>query len=215
MIISSSIISLNFLLFEQELKLAEQAGIDWLHIDVMDGQYVPNITIGPMFLPFCKKATNLPLDVHLMINQPENHIEAFAKAGADSLSIHIENNPHVLRTIQNIKELGCKAGIVLNPGTPAEAITELLPFVDIVLVMSVNPGFSGQKFLPEMLPKIRKLRKYLDLSKNKILLQVDGGINKDTVSSVIEAGADVIVAATAIFKYPQGIKAGVDALRNS
>jgi ribulose-phosphate 3-epimerase len=215
MIISSSIISLNFLLFEQELKLSEQAGIDWLHIDVMDGQFVPNITIGPMFLPFCKKATNLPLDVHLMINHPENHIEAFAKAGADSLSIHIENNPHVLRTVQNIKELGCKAGIVLNPGTPAEAITELLPFVDMVLVMSVNPGFSGQNFLPEMLPKIRKIRKYLDLSKHKILLQVDGGINKDTVSSVIEAGADVIVAATAIYKYPQGIKAGVDALRNS
>ncbi|MDX9849100.1 MAG: ribulose-phosphate 3-epimerase [Anaerolineaceae bacterium] len=215
MIISSSIISLNFLLFEQELKLSEQAGIDWLHIDVMDGQFVPNITIGPMFLPFCKKATNLPLDVHLMINHPENHIEAFAKAGADSLSIHIENNPHVLRTVQNIKELGCKAGIVLNPGTPAEAITELLPFVDMVLVMSVNPGFSGQNFLPEMLPKIRKIRKYLDLSKHKILLQVDGGINKDTVSSVIEAGADVIVAATAIYKYPEGIKAGVDALRNS
>lgn len=215
MIISSSIISLNFLLFEQELKLSEQAGIDWLHIDVMDGQFVPNITIGPMFLPFCKKATNLPLDVHLMINHPENHIEAFAKAGADSLSIHIENNPHVLRTVQNIKELGCKAGIVLNPGTPAEAITELLPFVDMVLVMSVNPGFSGQNFLPEMLPKIRKIRKYLDLSKYKILLQVDGGINKDTVSSVIEAGADVIVAATAIYKYPEGIKAGVDALRNS
>lgn len=215
MIISSSIISLNFLLFEQELKLSEQAGIDWLHIDVMDGQFVPNITIGPMFLTFCKKATNLPLDVHLMINHPENHIEAFAKAGADSLSIHIENNPHVLRTVQNIKELGCKAGIVLNPGTPAEAITELLPFVDMVLVMSVNPGFSGQNFLPEMLPKIRKIRKYLDLSKHKILLQVDGGINKDTVSSVIEAGADVIVAATAIYKYPEGIKAGVDALRNS
>ncbi len=215
MIISSSIISLNFLLFEQELKLSEQAGIDWLHIDVMDGQFVPNITIGPMFLPFCKKATNLPLDVHLMVNHPENHIEAFAKAGADSLSIHIENNPHVLRTVQNIKELGCKAGIVLNPGTPAEAITELLPFVDMVLVMSVNPGFSGQNFLPEMLPKIRKIRKYLDLSKYKILLQVDGGINKDTVSSVIEAGADVIVAATAIYKYPEGIKAGVDALRNS
>lgn len=214
MIISSSIISLDFLSFEEELKLAEQAGIDWLHIDVMDGQFVPNITIGPMFLPFCKKATNLPLDVHLMINQPENHIEAFAKAGADYISIHIENNPNVLRTIQQIKELGCKAGIVLNPGTPAESIIELLPFVDMVLVMSVNPGFSGQNFLPEMLLKVNKLRKLIDQSSYKILLQVDGGINKDTIKSVIAAGADVIVAATAIFKYPQGIKAGVDALRN-
>jgi ribulose-phosphate 3-epimerase len=214
MIISSSIISLDFLSFEEELKKTERAGVDWLHIDVMDGQFVPNITIGSMFLPFCKKATNLPLDVHLMINQPERHIEAFAKAGADYISIHIENNPNVLRTIQQIKELGCKAGIVLNPGSPAESIEEVLPFVDLVLVMSVNPGFSGQKFLPEMLPKIKKIRKLIDLSAQKILLQVDGGINKDTIKSVIEAGADVIVAATAIYDYPQGIKAGVDALRN-
>jgi ribulose-phosphate 3-epimerase len=214
MIISSSIISLDFLSFEEELKIAERAGVDWLHIDVMDGQFVPNITIGPMFLPFCKKATNLPLDVHLMINQPERHIEAFAKGGADYISVHIENNPNVLRIIQQIKELGCKAGIVLNPGTPAESIVELLPFVDLVLVMSVNPGFSGQKFLPEMLPKIKMIRKLIDLSPKKILLQVDGGINKDTIKEVIDAGADVIVAATAIFKFSLGIKAGVDALRN-
>lgn len=214
MIISSSIISLDFLSFEEELKDAEQAGIDWLHLDVMDGQFVPNITIGPMFLPFCKKATNLPLDVHLMIHQPERHIEAFAKAGADYISIHVENNPNVLRTIQQIKEFGCKAGIVLNPATPVESIIELLPFIDLVLVMSVNPGFSGQEFLPEMLPKVNKIRKLIDQSSCKILLQVDGGINEDTIKSVIEAGADVIVAATAIFKHPQGIKAGVDALRN-
>lgn len=214
MIISSSIISLDFLSFEQELKLTVQAGVDWLHIDVMDGQFVPNITIGPMFLTFCKKTTRLPLDVHLMIVQPEKHIEAFAKAGADCISIHIENNPNVLRTVQQIKEFGCKAGIVLNPGTNAESITELLPFVDMVLVMSVNPGFSGQKFFPEMLPKVKRVRKLIDMSSRKILLQVDGGINQDTVKSVIEAGADVIVAATAIYKYPSGIKAGVDALRN-
>ena len=214
MIISSSIISLDFLSFEEELKDAEQAGIDWLHLDVMDGQFVPNITIGPMFLPFCKKATNLPLDVHLMIHQPERHIEAFAKAGADYISIHVENNPNVLRTIQQIKEFGCKAGIVLNPATPVESIIELLPFIDLVLVMSVNPGFSGQKFLPEMLPKVKNIRKLIDQSSCKILLQVDGGINEDTIKSVIEAGADVIVAATAIFKHPKGIKAGVNALRN-
>lgn len=214
MIISSSIISLDFLSFDEELKQAERAGVDWLHLDVMDGQFVPNITIGPMFLPFCKKATNLPLDVHLMINQPEKHIEAFAKAGADYISIHVENNPNVLRTILQIKELGCNAGIVLNPGTPTESIIELLPFVDLVLVMSVNPGFSGQKFLPEILKKVNKIRKLIDQSSRKILLQVDGGINKDNIKAVIEAGADVIVAATAIYKYPQGIKAGVDALRN-
>lgn len=214
MIISSSIISLDYLSFEEELINTERAGVDWLHIDVMDGQFVPNITIGPMFLPFCKKATNLPLDVHLMIKHPERHIEAFAKAGADYISVHIENNPNILRTIQEIKELGCRAGIVLNPGTPAESIVDLLPFVDLVLVMTVNPGFSGQKFLPAMIPKIKKIRKLIDQFSNEILLQVDGGINKDTIKEVIDAGADVIVAATAIYKYPQGIKAGVDALRN-
>lgn len=214
MIISASIISLDFLSFEHQLKLSESAGIDWLHIDVMDGQFVPNITIGPMFLPLCKKVTNLPLDVHLMINQPENHIEAFANAGANYITIHVENNPNVLRTIQEIKELGCKAGIVLNPGTPATAITELLPFVDLVLVMTVNPGFSGQKFIPEMIQKIKIIRNLIDNTNHNVLLQVDGGINEETIKPVINAGADVIVSATAIFKHPGGIKAGVDALRN-
>ncbi|MDO9085906.1 MAG: ribulose-phosphate 3-epimerase [Anaerolineaceae bacterium] len=215
MIISASIISLNFLSFEKELQQAEQAGVDWLHIDVMDGQFVPNITIGPLFLPFCRKATKLPLDVHLMINNPENHIKNFADAGAEIISIHVENNPNVLRTIQEIKELGCKAGIVLNPGTTAEAITNILPFVDLVLVMTVNPGYSGQKFLPEMLPKIKKIRKMIDQINSKIILQVDGGVNKETITSVIESGASAIVAATAIFKFPEGIKAGTDALRNN
>jgi len=213
MIISSSIISLDFLSFEDQLKQAEAAGVDWLHFDVMDGQFVPNITIGPMFVPFCKKATNLPVDVHLMIQKPENHIEAFAKAGANNISVHVEGNPNIIRTISRIKELGCTAGVVLNPGTSVETISEILPFVDLVLIMSVNPGYSGQKFLPEMLPKIQKLRRLIDKSPHQPLIQVDGGINKDTIKSVIDCGADVIVAATAIFKYPDGIKAGVNALR--
>ncbi len=213
MIISASIISLNYLEFKQELIQAEEAGVDWLHIDVMDGHFVPNITIGPMFLPFCRKASNLPLDVHLMIANPERHIKRFIEAGADLVSIHVENNPNVLRTIQEIKELGCKAGIVLNPGTPPESITYLLPFVDLVLVMSVNPGFSGQKFIPEMINKIKFVRNLIDTSNLDVLLQVDGGVNKDTVNEVINAGADVIVAATAIFKHPEGIRAGVDSLR--
>jgi len=214
MIISASIISLNYLEFEKELTQAEEAGVDWLHIDVMDGNFVPNITIGPMFLPFCRKACSLPLDVHLMIANPERHTKRFIEAGADLISIHVENNPNVLRTIQEIKELGCKAGIVLNPGTPPEAITYLLPFVNLVLVMSVNPGFSGQKFIPEMINKIKFVRNLIDTSNLDVLLQVDGGVNKDTVNEVINAGADVIVAATAIFKHPEGIKAGVDSLRN-
>lgn len=213
MLISASIISLNFLDFQNELKKAEEAGIDWLHIDVMDGQFVPNITIGPMFLPFCRKVSDLPIDVHLMIDYPERHIKSFIDAGANRISIHVENNPNVLRTIQEIKELGCKAGIVLNPGTPPESITSLLPFVDLVLVMSVNPGFSGQKFIPEMINKIKYIRNLIDTSKLDILLQVDGGVNKETINAVVNAGADVIVAATAIFKYPEGINAGVKALR--
>jgi len=214
MIISASIISLDFLSLENQLSLSKSAGIDWLHIDVMDGQFVPNITLGPMFLPFCKKVVDMPLDVHLMINKPENHIESFAYAGANYISIHVENNPNILRTLQKIKELGCKAGIVLNPGTSAESINELLPFVDLILVMTVNPGFSGQKFIPEMISKIKRIRKMIDESKFNVLLQVDGGINKETIASVVNAGADVIVAATAIYKYTDGIKAGVDALRN-
>ncbi len=214
MIISASIISLNYLEFQKELMQVEEAGVDWLHIDVMDGNFVPNITIGPMFLPFCRKVSRLPLDVHLMIANPERHIKRFVDAGADLISIHVENNPNVLRTIQEIKELGCKAGIVLNPGTPPEAITYLLPFVNLVLVMSVNPGFSGQKFIPEMINKIKFVRNLIDTSNLDVLLQVDGGVNKDTVNEVINAGADVIVAATAIFKHPEGIKAGVDSLRN-
>ena len=149
-----------------------------------------------------------------MIKQPENHIEAFANAGANNLSIHVEENPNIVRTLNRIKELGCKAGVVLNPGTPVEAVSEILPFVDLVLIMTVNPGYSGQKFIPEMLPKISKLRQMIDKSSYKPLIQVDGGINKDTIKSVIDSGADVIVSATAIFKYPEGIKAGVNALRN-
>jgi ribulose-phosphate 3-epimerase len=214
MIISASIISANYLNLEKELQHVEAAGVDWLHIDVMDGQFVPNITIGPMFLPFCKKATKMPLDVHLMISQPERHIENFIEAGANYISIHVENNPNVMRTVQEIKELGCKAGIVLNPATPPEAITYLLPFVDLVLVMTVNPGFSGQEFIPEMIEKIKTIRKYIDSTNANVLLQVDGGVNKDTIKSVVDAGADVIVAATAIFRYPDGIQAGVNALRN-
>ncbi|HSM23629.1 MAG TPA: ribulose-phosphate 3-epimerase [Anaerolineaceae bacterium] len=214
MIISSSIISLDFLSFEQEIKNAELAGVDWLHIDVMDGQFVPNITIGPMFLPFCRKVSSLPLDVHLMINNPERHTKNFADAGANIISVHVENNPNVLRTLQEIKEFGCKSGIVLNPGTPVEAITNLVPFVDLVLVMTVNPGFSGQKFMPEMINKISQVRNLLDSVNSKALLQVDGGVNKDTIHLVKNAGADVVVAATAIFKNPGGIKAGVDELRS-
>ncbi len=215
MIISASIISSNFLNLEKDLLDTQLAGVDWLHIDVMDGKFVPNITIGSFILPFCRKTVSLPLDVHLMIEEPEKHIRDFASAGADRISIHIENNSNVLRTIQEIRELGVKPGIVVNPGTPVSAIENVLPFVDLVLIMSVNPGFSGQKFLPQMIDKI-KLLKSIILQRNiNALIQVDGGINKHTISSVIQAGADVIVTATAIYKHSGGIVDGVIELRKA
>lgn len=213
MIISPSIISADFTKLKSEIEETEKAGADWLHIDVMDGRFVPNLTVGPMIVSTCKKASSLPLDVHLMIVEPENHIKAFIDAGASLLGIHVENNPNVLRTLQSIRELGAKPTIVLNPGTSIDQIEYLLPFVNMVLVMTVNPGFSGQKFIPEMLPKIKKLRNMIDQSGDEILIQADGGINEDTVRYVLEAGADVIVAATAVYKHPQGIMAGIHALR--
>jgi ribulose-phosphate 3-epimerase len=213
--ISASIISANFSNLKEEFSEAKAAGIDWLHIDVMDGVFVPNITIGPLILPVCKQITNLPLDVHLMITHPELHIPAFAKAGANRISVHAENNPNIFRTLQQIRELGVSPGIVLNPGTPVNAIEFLLPFVDMVLIMSVNPGFSGQKFIAEMIQKIELVRDLIDRNGYNVLIEVDGGINKDTVKRVVDAGADVIVAATAIFGHPQGITAGVNELREA
>jgi ribulose-phosphate 3-epimerase len=215
MIISASIISSNFLKLDEELKLSKSAGVDWLHIDVMDGKFVPNITVGPFILHHCRKSVDLPLDVHLMIVEPEKHIHTFALAGADRISVHVENNPNIFRTIQEIRELGVKPGIVINPGTRPEVLEPLLPFVDMILVMTVNPGFSGQKFVPEMVEKVRKIKSTIMQNKLSTLIQVDGGINKDTVKQVIQAGADVIVSATAIYKHPDGIIKGVNELRDS
>lgn len=215
MIISSSIINANFLNLEKDLTEIKKAGVDWLHIDVMDGGFVPNITLGPFILPFLTKQTSMPLDVHLMINSPELHIKAFAYAGANRISIHVENNPNILRTIQEIKELGVSPGIVLNPGTSPSMIDFLLPYIDLVLIMTVNPGFSGQKFIPETINKISILKSMVNKQNHQILIQVDGGINSNNIKSVIDAGADVIVAATAIFGHPFGITAGVNELRNA
>jgi len=215
LIISSSIINANFLNLEKDLNAIKNANVDWLHVDVMDGGFVPNITLGPFILPFLKKQTDLPLDVHLMINNPEKHIRSFAVAGANRISIHVENNPNVLRTIQEIREIGVSPGIVLNPGTSPLLIDFILPFVDLVLIMTVNPGFSGQEFIPEMTDKIRFVKKLITKSNYNILIQVDGGINSETVKQVADAGADVIVAATAIFGHPNGIYAGVNELRRS
>jgi ribulose-phosphate 3-epimerase len=214
-IISASILSADFAHLAEQISACEQAGVDWIHVDVMDGAFVPNITMGPFIVETCRRLTRLPLDVHLMINHPERHIEAFAKAGANILTVHIEGNPHIYRTLEQIHSLGCKAGIALNPGTPATAIHEVLPLVDLVLVMTVNPGFSGQQFIPSALPKLSTVALMVKDAHSSAHLQVDGGITAQTLSSVRQAGADAFVTATAIFKYPAGIAAGVKALRDS
>jgi ribulose-phosphate 3-epimerase len=213
--IAASILSADFSCLDKEIKAAERAGADWIHIDVMDGHFVPNLTMGPFIVETCRRMTELPLDVHLMVDHPERLLVDFINAGATILSIHVENNANLHRTLQIIKDMGCKAGIVLNPGTDASRCTPVLHMADIVLVMSVNPGFSGQKFLPEVLPKVSYLANQITEMNFSTLIEIDGGINATTLPQAFEAGASVFVAASAIFKYPDGISAGIASLRNS
>ena len=212
-VISASILSADFTRLAEELAVCESAGADWIHVDVMDGHFVPNITMRPVIVEACKRVTKLPLDVHLMIEKPEQHIEAFAKAGASGLTVHVETCPHLDHTLQDIKFLGCKAGVVLNPETPVRAIEPVLHLADLVLVMSVHPGFSGGKFIPESIAKVADIRTKLDALGSSAWLEVDGGINAETLPKMKDAGATAFVAASAIFKHPQGIMAGIQALR--
>jgi ribulose-phosphate 3-epimerase len=212
-IIAPSILSADFTRLGADLAACESAGADWIHVDVMDGRFVPNLTMGPVIVEACRRATQLPLDVHLMIEQPERHFEAFARAGASHITVHVETCPHLHRAIEQIKLLGCKAGVTLNPATPASAIEPVLPLVDLILVLTVNPGFSGQKFLPEVLPKIRLLRQKLDEIGSSAWLEVDGGLSSATLPQVREAGADAFVSGSSIFQHPQGIAAGIRELR--
>ena len=214
-IISASILSANWANFADQVHIAEEGGLDWIHVDVMDGAFVPNITMGPFVLNTCKQITDLPLDVHLMVEKPERHIEAFAKAGANRLGIHIEAGPNVYRTLQEIRSLGCSPTIVLNPGTPAQSIGSVLELVDMVLIMTVNPGFSGQKFIPEMMKKVEEVSRMLKERNSDAIIQVDGGISKDTLPQAYRAGARCFVSATSIFKYDDGIAAGIQALRTA
>jgi len=215
MILSASILSADFSNLRDQIRQAEEAGVDWIHIDVMDGHFVPNITMGPFIVETCKRITKLPLDVHLMIEQPERHIDAFMDAGADYLSVHIEGNPNIHRTVQSIRARGVHPGIVLNPGTPTGQVQALLPFVDYALVMSVNPGFSGQNFISESSEKIREIRRLSADLNPSLKIEVDGGITADTLPLVKAASVDICVAATAIFKHPAGISAGIQALREA
>jgi len=214
-IISASIERADFTRLGDQIAEAEKGGVDWLHVDVMDGHFVPNLTMGPFIVAACRRATKLPLDVHLMVREPENLVEAFAEAGATGLTIHPEASPNLHRTLQAIRSLGCKPGVAINPGTPGIAVRPVLHMVDLVLVLTVNPGFSGQSFLPETLVKTKKIRGWMDEINPDAVLQVDGGINTETLPLAYEAGARAFVAATAIFKYPDGIAAGIEALRGA
>jgi ribulose-phosphate 3-epimerase len=213
-VLSPSILSADFSRLGEEIHACESAGADWIHVDVMDGHFVPNITMGPFIVEHCRRITNLPLDVHLMIEKPERYLEVFAKAGASTLTVHVETCPHLHQTLQTIKSLGVKAGVVLNPGTPVAAMDAVLHLADLVLVMSVNPGYSGGKFVPESFDRVAEVRKRLDAIGSSAWLEVDGGINAENISRMIDSGATAFVAATAVFKHPGGAAAGIKALKD-
>ncbi len=214
-IIAPSILSSDFLNLGDVLHTCKSAGADWIHVDVMDGHFVPNLTMGPFIVRHCRRGTDLPLDVHLMMENPERLLEAFAEAGASRLTVHAETCPHLHRTLEDIRALGCEAGVTLNPATPAASIFQALPFADLVLVMSVDPGFSGGTYILEMVGKVAEIRKELDRIGSSAWLEVDGGISPETLPEMKAAGATAFVAATAIFKHPDGIAAGIASLREA
>jgi ribulose-phosphate 3-epimerase len=198
-LVAPSLLSADFGHLAEQARAVEAAGADWLHLDVMDGRFVPNLTIGPLVVQAVRKATALPLDVHLMIVEPEKYIADFVKAGADWLTVHVEACPHLHRTLQQIRAAGAKAGVVLNPATPLSAVEEVLGDVDLVLLMSVNPGFGGQSFIPQVVDKVRRLRALLDARGLDPHVEVDGGVNEQTARQVVAAGADVLVAGSYVF----------------
>ena len=211
--IAPSILAADFTRLGDQIRDAEAAGADWIHVDVMDGRFVPNITMGPLVVAAARRVTTLPLDVHLMIVEPDHLLEAFADAGATRISVHWETCPNLYRTLQAIKGLGCETGVAINPHTPAAFISEILPLLDQILVMTVNPGFGGQQFLTGTLPKIAAFRRMIDAAGRDIILEVDGGINTDTAAEVVEAGANALVVGTAVFSMEHSVQAGIDALR--
>ncbi len=213
--IAPSILAADFTRLGEQVREAEAGGANLIHCDVMDGLFVPNITFGPLVIEAVRRVTNLPLDVHLMIEKPERYLEEFVQAGATMINVHVETCPHLHRTIQHIKELNVKAGVALNPHTPFEMIREILGDVDRVLVMTVNPGFGGQKLIHSTLPKIAQIAEAVRRTNHPIEIGVDGGVDATTTSLVLEHGANVLIAGSSVFNAPGGIAAGMAALRNA
>lgn len=211
--IAPSILAADFASLGTAVRAAETGGADYIHVDVMDGHFVPNITIGPPVVAALRKVTRLPLDVHLMIEAPERYLADFARAGAGILTVHVETCPHLHRTVQQIRELGVRPGVTLNPATSLETLREILPYVSQALVMTVNPGFGGQRYIPTMTAKISRLAAMIRDTGREIDIEVDGGIDRTTIAEVAAAGANVFVAGTAIFGHPDGVKEGIATLR--
>jgi len=205
-IVAPSLLAADFLKLGEECEMLNRSEADWFHLDVMDGRFVPNISYGPMIIEFIRKTTTKVCDVHLMIEEPEKYIDAFQKAGADNIHVHIEACPHLHRNIQQIKEAGMKAGVAINPHTPVQLLWDILPDIDIVLIMSVNPGFGAQKFIPHTLSKIRQLRTQIDSLGLDVLIEVDGGVTLDNAPDLVTAGTDVLVAGSTVFKSADPIQ---------
>ncbi len=213
--IAPSILSCDFSRLADEIRAVETGGADWIHVDVMDGHFVPNITIGPVVIASARRATDLPLDVHLMIEDPDRYLEAFASAGADILTVHQEACRHLHRTVERIRELGVRPGVAVNPATSLESVREALPNVDLLLVMSVNPGFGGQSYIQASSDKLRRARSMLDDIGSDAELQVDGGVDAGNAAAIVAAGASVLVAGSAVYGHEAGAANGVKAIRQA